>query len=377
MRKGVFKNLVNKPGKVKDAVLSRLIRVFSQVYDRVMLFVDRAISILFVPIYDIGDLIRKKNIHAVKALVCINSYMGKIKSGESHERHFIEKTVVKYMGDDDKVSIHYWDDHQQLVGMGFNFYKKVASLNPEYLILSSYDFNRFYHPMLWVLARLRKRNIRIIALWWDTCSSNFAKSISPAIGIIDFHAILDNPTLSLGETRDDQLLKEKSKFFHPPCDIEVEKKERNIDIGFFGSVSSYRDVRRHYINFLLESGVALYSYTGGKDEPCTYEKYYSILSRCKIGLNLSWSVDRHQLKGRVLETMYAGCLLMEERNEQTASVFIEGEDYVAFSSEEELLEKVKYYLEHEDERQKISESGKRKAKQKFNGKQFWDEILSS
>ncbi len=54
-----------------------------------------------------------------------------------------------------------------------------------------------------------------------------------------------------------------------------------------------------------------------------------------------------------------------------------GEDYAAFSSKEELLDKIGYYLIHEDEREKIAASGKRKAMQLWNGEVFWGAVLDS
>ena len=43
-----------------------------------------------------------------------------------------------------------------------------------------------------------------------------------------------------------------------------------------------------------------------------------------------------------------------------------GKDLDIYASEEELMEKIQYYLEHEKERQAIAESGYRKAKEQYS-----------
>ena len=87
------------------------------------------------------------------------------------------------------------------------------------------------------------------------------------------------------------------------------------------------------------------------------------------------SVDRHQLKARVFETMLSGALLLEERNDQTARYFEDGVDYVSFGSEQELVDKIRYYLKNDERRAAIAESGRRKLREKFSGRQFWSRVL--
>lgn len=53
---------------------------------------------------------------------------------------------------------------------------------------------------------------------------------------------------------------------------------------------------------------------------------------------------------------------MENENPQTRCYFTPGEDYVSFNSEDDLMDKIKYFLEHEDERLEIAAWGELKAR---------------
>jgi hypothetical protein len=364
------------PLKLKKHLLSFSTSLFVKSYDNLMMVIDRATSIVFVLLYDFFSLMINKKGHASEVLLCRYCYFGD--SGiESIEKFTLEDTLVNYLGDRNKIAVYYWDKDQPLFGFGIKFYRKVAKLNPKYLVLSSYAPGVFYQPMPWILARLKKRNVRIVALWWDTCGPSFAKSISSVIDTIDVQVIMENPTLNFGASREAQLLKEKARGLFSAFDLELEKRKRDIDVAFLGQISAYRSVRRAYLDFLLENNVSLHYSAFEKNQQCSNEKYYEILSRAKIGINFSMSVDKHQLKARVFETMQAGGMLLEERNEQTAYYFTEGVEYVAFSSESELLEKIHYYLANENERLAIALAGHRKVRKLFSGKQFWDNVLSS
>ena len=126
----------------------------------------------------------------------------------------------------------------------------------------------------------------------------------------------------------------------------------------------------------MKNNVAGFFSTFNRDSQPSHEQYYEIMAKSKISINFSYSVDKHQLKGRVFDSMFSGAMLLESENPQTSSLFSEGIDYASFSSKEDLLKKIRYYLEHEDERFKIAENGRKKCLKYYNSKVYWGNVFS-
>ena len=76
----------------------------------------------------------------------------------------------------------------------------------------------------------------------------------------------------------------------------------------------------------------------------SHAEYQEIMGRAKIGLNFSESSVDHQTKGRIFENMLSGAMLLESENHLTETLFTEGKDYVSFTTKEDLVEKIKFYL---------------------------------
>ena len=146
-------------------------------------------------------------------------------------------------------------------------------------------------------------------------------------------------------------------------------------MAFLGQVDSYRGDRRECIEYLMEQNISGYIATLNRDQQVDHSKYAEILGRAKIGINFSYSVDKHQLKGRVFETMHAGAMLLETKSPQTEALFQDGVDYVSFSSNKDLVNKIKYYLIHEQECELIAQSGREKVLKLYNSELFLKKIF--
>jgi len=166
---------------------------------------------------------------------------------------------------------------------------------------------------------------------------------------------------------------------YPPLDPVIYNNpgcKRDIGVSFLGQVDSYRSYRTLYIQHVINNGPPIYTSLSQRAMQPSHVHYMDVLKRSRIGLNFSYSVDAHQLKGRVFETMLCGAMLMESENAQTSRYFTPMKDYISFDSKEDLVDKLRYYLKHEDERAEIAARGELKVRKQYNYFRFWKEIMN-
>jgi spore maturation protein CgeB len=52
------------------------------------------------------------------------------------------------------------------------------------------------------------------------------------------------------------------------------------------------------------------------------------------------------------------------------------QDYVSFESPSDLVDKIRHYLDHDDEREEIAARGEQKVRQIYNSEHFWKAIFN-
>lgn len=88
-----------------------------------------------------------------------------------------------------------------------------------------------------------------------------------------------------------------------------------------------------------------------------------IFRHSRINLNINYRSIRSGMSARILDIMGAGGFLMTTPQPELFDYFTPEEDFVSFSSTDELIDKCRYYLTHEAERHQIALNGYRKVKQ--------------
>jgi len=96
----------------------------------------------------------------------------------------------------------------------------------------------------------------------------------------------------------------------------------------------------------------------------------------KINLNISLRSIESGIPLRALDVMGAGGFLLSNYQSELAEYFVDGEDLVLFSDEEDMLNKIDYYLQHDNEREKIAINGYNKVKELFDYKTQVEKILN-
>ncbi|HOJ05488.1 MAG TPA: glycosyltransferase [Bacteroidota bacterium] len=92
------------------------------------------------------------------------------------------------------------------------------------------------------------------------------------------------------------------------------------------------------------------------------EEISKLFAVSKIHLNFLREQNKDSHNVRTLEIPgFGGFLLTQRSREQAEDLFIEGKEIACFETPEELREKIRYYLEHEDERLAIAAAGHERA----------------
>lgn len=238
---------------------------------------------------------------------------------------------------------------------------------------------RYCNPKLETLNIIRKKmGIPIVAFWGDTgepFSMQLADSVSP---IASLNVVLDSMVYLKTSLHPEMYLPLWSpldpRVFYDP------QLERDIDISFVGTIGEKYPLDRHAGIAALRSNNLEVHQAGARhgEESLPIEEYARILMRSKITLNFcTMGHGRYkQVKGRVFEAIACGAMLLEGENEETSEWLEPMVDYVPFADEADLVEKAKYYLEHDLERVEIAARGHQKAIERYTGERFWRTIFS-
>ncbi len=165
-----------------------------------------------------------------------------------------------------------------------------------------------------------------------------------------------------------------------PCDSRIFRDPgigRDVDVCFVGQIHRYAD-RREMLDALQARGVDVEVQGGEQGFYLTTEGYVGLLNRSKISLNFSKSKDGvQQMKGRVLESILCGALVLESENEVTSRYLEPYRHYVPFGDADDLARKIRHYLADGAARQAIVDAGKAHVEGTMSDRLWWRAILDA
>jgi len=152
---------------------------------------------------------------------------------------------------------------------------------------------------------------------------------------------------------------------NPDMFYPLAKEHQDIDVSFIGAAYGQRI---KYIRFLIKSGIKVNVFGRGWDKYADIRSYWGgylthkemlvVIARSKINLNFLWtSADKERctVKGRTLELAASKAFQLSNFTDEFINYgFINGENIALFEQQQSMLEKIRYYLQHNNEREVIA-----------------------
>jgi hypothetical protein len=228
------------------------------------------------------------------------------------------------------------------------------------------------------LNNIRKQHpsIKIVNLLTDDPFGKFTKSwslIKRNASLYDLffvpRKVNKNELKNVGAGRVELCFRSFDPDFDRPMDLSKDDLTYyHTRIGFVGT---YENVRASYIAYLIQNDVPVTvvgnDWPGGEHweiikpyyrGPSVFEEeYIKTINGMEIALHFLRHGNRDEQDSRTFEIPACKIFVIAERSELHTQLFKENEEAVFFSTKEELLEKVRFYLCEKDERDRIALNG--------------------
>lgn len=175
-------------------------------------------------------------------------------------------------------------------------------------------------------------------------------------------------------------------FFGLPVHIPREAPEQNrsnpkYGVSFVGVLDESKPSRVEFARFLARNEISVsYFLSSGSNDPLyiSGDEMYSIFRNSVINLNfagITTYLDKYDnvlyerirgMKLRPIEIIAAGGFCISEYSISLARLLEDGVEIVFFKNKAELLERIHFFLSHQDEAKRIAANGKEKVAKQFS-----------
>ncbi len=138
--------------------------------------------------------------------------------------------------------------------------------------------------------------------------------------------------------------------------------EERYEVSFVGS--RFYAGREQWINQIEDRKIPIRLFGEGSGGYISFEEMIDIFRTSKINLNFSGAVPDFrvkQIKGRVFQVCMAGGFMLTEYAPGIERYFEIDKEIVCFHNTEEMIDKIVYYLNHDEERRAIAQAGWKRA----------------
>ncbi len=294
--------------------------------------------------------------------------------GFTNSFHNLFNTFIQSKPDFNLITLHL-DEAESIYGV------HLDNILPNFCLVHNIKIINFSlmngangNPSLKCLRTLKEMGIYLCFHWPDAGNSFGSQTINELGDIADLHLLWDNGLTYLNQPliQGDRIL----RMWVPQDRTMYFPDNQLIPASFVGSTNGYYE-RQLLVQVLRQYFPEVEIRGGQRQESLSPYEYAKIIRSSKIGINFSNSLAQFwQIKGRVFEILASGSMLFEMNNPATESILISGYDYVTFDSTKSMVEKLRYYLEHDDERKKIAEQGLRTYNRYYTAQLFWDTIFA-
>jgi hypothetical protein len=178
---------------------------------------------------------------------------------------------------------------------------------------------------------------------------------------------------------------------HPGYDVRSMKNpscEKKHDVCFIGVVGNKVD-REEYLSYLVENkiDIKIYGY-GTQGGIVSRDKMIKLYGSSRIGLELTGiatnagldkdiTINRRikQVKGRSREIALTGAFVLSEYAPGIEDIFHIGSEIDVFRDQDEMLKKISYYLENEDQREAMARKAFKRALHDCDEVEVWKKNL--
>lgn len=230
-------------------------------------------------------------------------------------------------------------------------------------------------PRLLDRAREVVPDVRIVGYLPDDILNPFNRSRELLKGLPRYDVVFTNRSFqteeleALGAPRAEQIGKSFDPGLHRPVKLSDEERLRlGGPLGFIGTVEQQRAQSMVY---LAEHGVPVKVWGNGWARwvgdhrvaievagPTQYgEIYPKLINAFDINVCFLRKANRDWQTSRTFEIPACGAFMLAERTPDHLELYQEGKEAEFFDSDEELLEKARYYLAHPHQRRRVAAAG--------------------